>query len=206
MTDMVSIFIFDRMEVLDFAGPFEVFATASRLKARQQPDAPALFEVVTIAEQMHTVRARGGLMLVPHFNFASHTQTDILIIPGGNITAELAKPSVIDWIADSAQSARITASVCTGAFFLAKAGLLDKKEATTHWEDTDDLQSQFPLVNVKKDRRWIDTGAIVTSAGISAGIDMSLHLVARLAGEDLALRTAHQIEYKWKPGKEPAAP
>jgi transcriptional regulator GlxA family with amidase domain len=186
------------MEVLDFAGPFEVFATAARLRARQQPDAPALFEVVTVAEHMRTVRARGGLMVAPHFTIDSHPQTDILIIPGGNIATELAKGAVIAWIADAAKSARITASVCSGAFFLAKAGLLDGREATTHWEDLEDLQSQNPQVLVRKDRRWIDTGSIVTSAGISSGIDMSLHLVSRLAGEELAVQTARQMDYPWQ--------
>lgn len=197
MTNMVSIFIFDRMEVLDFAGPLEVFATASRLKARQQPAAPALFEVITIAETMRTVRARGGLMITPHFTFTSHPQTDILIVPGGNIAAELANQAVIAWIVEAARSARITASVCTGAFLLAKAGLLEGLEATTHWEDMEDFQKQFPGVRVCTDRRWVDCGSILTSAGVASGIDMCLHLVARLAGEELAQRTARQMEYAW---------
>jgi transcriptional regulator GlxA family with amidase domain len=198
MTDMIAIYIFDRMEVLDIAGPFAVFATAARLKARQQPDAPALFEVVTVAEQMESIRARGGLIIQPHFTISSHPGTDVLVIPGGNVAAELSKPNVIDWVADSARTARITAAVCTGAFLLGKAGLLDGREVTTHWEDIDDLQAAFPAVKVQKNRRWVDSGNIVTSAGISAGMDMSLHLVSRLAGEDLAVRTARQLDYEWR--------
>lgn len=198
MTDLIAIFLFDRMEVLDFAGPFAVFSTAARLKARQQPDAPGLFEVVTVAERMNTIRARGGLIIQPHFTIASHPGTDLLVIPGGNVAAELDKPNVIEWIADSARTARITAAVCTGAFLLAKAGLLDGREATTHWEDVQDLQVSFPAVRVVKGHRWVDTGNIVTSAGISSGMDMSLHLVERLAGEELAVQTARQLDYDWR--------
>ena len=198
MTEMVTIYVFDRMELLDFAGPFAVFTTASRLKAREQPDSTGLFEVVTVAERMDTIRARGGFILQPHFTISSHPGTDLLIIPGGNVTAELMKANVIEWIGQSARTAKITASVCTGAFFLAKAGLLNGREVTTHWEDADDLQAAYPDVKVRKDRRWVDSGNIVTSAGISAGIDMSLHLIERLVGLDLAQRTARQMDYKWQ--------
>jgi len=198
MTELVAIYVFDRVEMLDFAGPFEVFTTASRLKAREHPDTTGLFEVVIVAEEMGSIRGRGGYILQPHFTIASHPGTDILIIPGGNIAAEIQKKQVVEWVGDSARSAKITASVCTGAFFLAKAGLLDGREATTHWEDADELQETFPAVKVRKDRRWVDTGNIVTAAGISAGIDMSLHLIERLAGLDLAVRTARQMDYAWQ--------
>jgi len=102
---------------------------------------------------------------------------DVLIIPGGVVSAELDSPIVLEWIAATALQTEITASVCTGAFLLAKAGLLDTKSATTHWEDIDDLKTMFPAVTVRSGVRWIDEGRVVTSAGISAGIDMSLHLV-----------------------------
>ena len=105
---------------------------------------------------------------------------------------------MIDWIRESAPTARITASVCTGAFFLAKAGLLKGREVTTHWEDADELQAAYPDLKVRKDRRWVDSGQIVTSGGISAGIDMSLHLIERLVGLDLAQRTARQMDYEWR--------
>jgi transcriptional regulator GlxA family with amidase domain len=199
MTHLISIYIYERMAILDFAGPAEVFITASRLVAQAQPDAPTLFEVITVAEKLQTVTTRGGLIVQPHFTIDAHPMTDVLIIPGGKHDAELLKGDVIDWIAYAAQSARITASVGTGAFLLAKAGLLDGKQATTHWEHMDELQTMFPQVRVLRDRRWVDDGALITAAGLSCGIDMSLHLVARLAGDDLANRTARKLEYYWQP-------
>ncbi|MCP4623560.1 MAG: DJ-1/PfpI family protein [bacterium] len=126
-----------------------------------------------------------------------HRGINLLIIPGGVVTDELEKGRVISWIAESSDIADITGSVCTGAFLLAKAGLLQSKAATTHWEDIDDLRSMFPDIEIKKGVRWVDQGNIVTSAGISAGIDMSLHLVSRLADQDLADRTAKQMEFDW---------
>ena len=113
------------------------------------------------------------------------------------MTAELARPEVSQWIRDAARRSLVTASVCTGAFLLAKAGLLDAKQATTHWEDIDDFTAMFPSVEVQTNQRWVDQGSIVTSSGISAGIDMSLHLVERLAGRGLAERTARQMEWEW---------
>jgi transcriptional regulator GlxA family with amidase domain len=106
---------------------------------------------------------------------------------------------IIDWIARAGATATITASVCTGAFLLAQARLLHGKRATTHWEDIADLHAMFPDVLVQANARWVDAGPVITSAGISAGMDMSLHLVARLEGEELAIRTAHQMEYAWQP-------
>jgi transcriptional regulator GlxA family with amidase domain len=194
----VGIFLFDEVEVLDFSGPFEVFSTASRVHARLQPEAVQPFEVFTLADTRRTVKARGGLLVEPHFEIAEHPRLDILIIPGGIVTAELERAEVIDWIARTAQSSSVTASVCTGAFLLAKAGLLQNKEATTHWEDIEDLKRMFPDVIVKAGVRWVESGKVVTSAGISAGIDTSLHLVARFEGEDLARRTARQMEYDWQ--------
>ena len=102
-----------------------------------------------------------------------------------------------DWIARASLEARITASVCTGAFLLAASGVVTSDAVTTHWEDIADLRAQFPALNVREDLRWVDTGRIVSSAGISAGIDMSLHLVERLAGRELAERTARQMDYAW---------
>lgn len=101
-------------------------------------------------------------------------------------------------MAAQAARAELTASVCTGAFLLGKAGLLDGKRATTHWEDVADLRAMFPQVRVIEGARWVDEGSVVTSAGISAGLDMSLHVVARLAGSELAARTARQMQYEWR--------
>jgi transcriptional regulator GlxA family with amidase domain len=104
---------------------------------------------------------------------------------------------VQDWINRAASYTQITASVCTGAFLLAKAGVLTTQRVTTHWEDQDDLKSAFPSLDVISNVRWVDEGSVVTSAGISAGIDMSLHLVSRIAGLSLAERTARQMEFDW---------
>jgi transcriptional regulator GlxA family with amidase domain len=197
MTRSVGIYLFDEVEVLDFAGPFEVFSTAARVKERKQPDAPPVFELLTIADSIRLVRARAGLLVQPMFAIGQHAPLDVLIIPGGIVSAELERPEIIAWIRAAASTAALTASVCTGAFLLARAGLLSGKQATTHWEDLSDLQAMFPDVHVKSDTRWVDEGAIVTSAGISAGIDMSLHLVARLEGEELAHQTARQMQFDW---------
>ena len=198
MTVKVGIFVFPDVEVLDFAGPYEVFTTAARVSLRQNPAAGRPFEVFTVAESAATFKARAGLTVLPDFALGQHPAIDLLIVPGGVVTAELEKPVVVDWIAATAVQARITAAVCTGAFLLGQAGLLDGRRATTHWEDIADLRRDFPQIDVVADRRWVDEGSVVTSGGISAGIDMSLHLVERLAGRDLALRTARQMEYRWE--------
>lgn len=197
MSIAVGIFVFPDIEVLDFAGPYEVFTTAARVSQRQNPAAEKPFAVFTVGESPATFKARAGLTVVPDFPFGQHPTIDLLIVPGGVVTAELDKPAVIDWIAATAAQARLTAAVCTGAFLLGRAGLLDGRPATTHWEDIADLRRDFPQTEVLADHRWVDAGSVVTSGGISAGIDMSLHLVERLAGRDLALATARQMEYRW---------
>ena len=184
--------------MLDLGGPFEVFSTASRVKSRLQPDAPKPFEVFTIADTLRTIRARGGLMLQPNFALTNHPAIDLFIVPGGVVTAELKRNEIITWIAQTAARSSLTASVCTGAFLLAKAGLLRGKTITTHWEDIDDFKALFPDIPVERDKRWVDAGNIVTSAGISAGLDMSLHLVARLESDTLAVGTARQMDYDWQ--------
>jgi transcriptional regulator GlxA family with amidase domain len=197
MTINVGIYIYNDVEVLDFAGPFEVFSTASRVKARVDPGSHNLFHVFTIGEKMAPILANGGLQVVPKYDISGHPKIQLLIIPGGVVNDELRKENVISWILASSDMADITASVCTGAFLLAKAGLLESKTATTHWEDIDDLHSTFPDVKIKNNVRWVDEGAIITAAGISAGIDMSLHIVSRVADENLAARTARQMEFDW---------
>jgi transcriptional regulator GlxA family with amidase domain len=191
----VGMYLFDDVEVLDFAGPFEVFSTASRLAALRGEAAP--FRVVLIGRHGGAVRARGGLRVEVDTTFDAPLELDVLLVPGGVVTAELNDEKLIDWIARTAQKTQLTASICTGAFLLAAAGLLDDKHATTHWEDIDDLRRSFPKVHVEDGLRFIDLGPIVTSAGISAGLDMSLHLVRRLASPELAIATARQMDYDW---------
>ncbi len=197
MTRTIGIFVFDDVELLDLAGPYEVFTCASRVSARINPGAEEPFNVVTIGQSAAPRRARAGLAVMPDASFASQTAVDVLIVPGGVVTAELAKPEVTEWITRIATHSELTTSVCTGAFLLAQAGLLTGKRATTHWEDMDDLQTMFPQVAVQQQRRWVRDGKTVTSGGISAGIDMSLHLVETLVNRELALRTARQMEYTW---------
>ncbi|MEN0035957.1 MAG: DJ-1/PfpI family protein [Cellvibrio sp.] len=197
MSFNIGIFLFPEIEVLDFAGPYEVFTTATRVAAREGTLLPPIFNVYAIAESLEPVTARAGLKFIPDFQLNTHPGLDVLIIPGGVVNAEMQKPYVQDWISRTASSTAITASVCTGAFLLAKAGLLTTHKVTTHWEDQNDLKNMFPSLDVISDVRWVDEGSVVTSAGISAGIDMSLHLIERFAGLPLAERTAKQMEFEW---------
>jgi len=197
MTINVGIFLYNEIEVLDFAGPFEVFSTASRVSSRISEDSENLFNVFTVANDQKSILARGGLKITPTHSISNHPEINLLIIPGGIVTDELEKNHIVSWILNTSNSADITGSVCTGAFLLAKAGLLKSKRATTHWEDIDDLISMFPDIKIKKNVRWVDEGKIVTAAGISAGIDMSLHLVSRMANNKLARLTAKQMEFDW---------
>ena len=140
------------------------------------------------------MRARAGLNVLPNFSLQNCPAPHVLVVPGGVVDKEVGDANVIDWVRNQSAQAMITASVCTGAFILAKAGLLEGRTATTHWEDIADLQAEFGNVLVREGVRWVDEGAIVTSAGIAAGIDMSLHLVSRIAGKELAIATARQME------------
>ncbi|MDL9998491.1 DJ-1/PfpI family protein [Variovorax sp. J22P240] len=193
----VAILAFDDVEALDLAGPYEVFTTASRMARRAAPDAPSLFEVTCVARSLAPVRMRAGLSVLPKHSFADAPPADVLIVPGGVVDAAMQCAATLEWIASASRDARVTASVCTGAFLLAASGVLRDEPVTTHWEDIADLRTRFPSLDVREGVRWIDQGSIVTSAGITAGIDMSLHLVARLADEALALRTARQMDFTW---------
>lgn len=202
----IAILVFDEVEALDLGGPYEVFTTATRMQQRLQPGAADPFRVRCVARTAEPIRARAGLRILPDADFAHCPAPDVLIVPGGVVDGPRACPATLAWIAQAAAHARLTASVCTGAFLLADAGLLaEGAPVTTHWEDIADLRAQFPALGVVDHLRWVEQagGRIVSSAGISAGIDMSLHLVACLAGQPLAERTARQMDYAWNP--HPAA-
>lgn len=205
----VLILAFDGVEALDFAGPFEVFTTASRVEQRLRPGSPALFEVASVAHAaaVQAVQARAGLRLLANHTLADSPPADVLIVPGGVVDAPMASPETLRWIARTAAEAKIVASVCTGAFLLAASGVVTDDAVTTHWEDVAELRERFPSLDVREDVRWVDNGRVVSSAGISAGIDMSLHLVERLAGRELAERTARQMDYAWNrnPASSPSA-
>lgn len=198
MTYYVAILVFDDVEALDFAGPYEVFTTASRVHSRSHPHDPPLFATQCIARTEYSICARAGLRIIPDRTFALCTATDVLIVPGGVVDGPLACPETTAWIAATAATARTVASVCTGAFLLARSGVVTHGPVTTHWEDVEDLQRMFPSLQVQTGQRWVEQGHITTSAGISAGIDMCLHLVATLAGHELAVRTARQMDYAWQ--------
>jgi transcriptional regulator GlxA family with amidase domain len=188
----VGIYIYDQAEVLDFSGPFEVFSTAARISQSPEP-----FTVFLVSETGQTVTGRAGFSVNPSFGFHNHPQIDVLLIVGGVHTEEMKKPAVMSWIAKKALKAKLVASVCTGAFLLAEAGVLSNQNVTTHWEDISDLQQNYPSLHVHADKMWIDEGKIVTSAGISAGIHMSLHLISKLHSDELATQTAKQMEFHW---------
>ncbi len=199
MTLNVGIYVYDNAEVLDFSGPFEVFSTAARLKARKEPKTPKAFEVFLIADTQRPVQARAGFTVMPRYTIANHPPLDILIVPGGVHHVEVQRPEILAWLAQVAPGTQMTASVCSGAFILASAGILRGQPATTHWEDLAELQTTYPDLAVQPDVRWVDLGSLATSAGVAAGIDMSLHLVARFEGMELAVNTAHQIDFPWEP-------
>ncbi|MFC5475332.1 DJ-1/PfpI family protein [Paraherbaspirillum soli] len=195
----VGILVFDDVEILDFSGPYEVFSTAARVHGRTNghADAGQLFRCFLVAASMRPIRTRGGMLVLPDCVLPPVADIDVLLVPGGDVSVIRNNDAVIAWIAEQSRSTEIIASVCTGAFLLAKAGVLDGLDVTTHWEDLDELQSSFPKLTLQRDVAWVDCGKVLTSGGISAGVDMSLHLVARLAGRPLATATAKQMEYRW---------
>lgn len=193
----IGLLLFDEVEVLDACGPFEVFTVAGEL-ARTSDGRP-LLRVITIAGSAAPVVASGGLRIVPDHSIHDDPAFDVLVVPGGELAAiERVDEATVRWLAARHESARVTLSVCTGAFLLAQAGVLDGRPATTHWAAEEEFASRWPAVHVAREPRWIDDGDVVTSAGISAGIDASLHVVRRLFGADLAERTARLMEYDWR--------
>ena len=193
-TRTLAIVLFDDVEVLDFCGPFEVFSVANRFC-----DPPA-FRVLTVAQNPGPIQTRGGLSVNPHHQFLDCPQPDVLLVPGGQGTRkEMLNPALLDWIRPTAAKAELVLSVCTGSLLLAKARLLDGLEATTHHGAIDLLRQTATKAIVHADRRVVDNGRIVCSAGIAAGIDMSLHVVRRLLGAEVATKTARQMEYPWQP-------
>jgi transcriptional regulator GlxA family with amidase domain len=190
----VGILIFDEVEVLDFCGPFEVFSvTGGR-------DNLTPFNVFTVAEKGHSILARNHLSVNPSYTIQDCPQPDILLVPGGLGTRkEMHNPILIDWIRNSSQKAELILSVCTGALLLAKAGLIEGLAATTHHLAIDLLKKVAPHTLIQPNKRIIDNGRVIVSAGISAGIDMSLYVVAKLLGKEQALETATYMEYDWNP-------
>jgi transcriptional regulator GlxA family with amidase domain len=191
----VGIVIFPEVEVLDFAGPFEVLS-ATRLNEERRREEPSPFDVMLVAEQDGIVIATGGLGVVPHCTLENCPPLDILVVPGGwGTRKEISNERLLRWIADRAQGIETLASVCTGSMLLGQAGLLDRRHATTHWRALDWMRQSFPNVTVEDKLHVVEDGNVMTSAGISAGIDLALRMVARHCGETVARATARHMEY-----------
>lgn len=193
----VAVLLFDGAEELDFAGPYEVFAVAGRKLE------PSPYEVYTVAAHSGPVTARGGLSVNPRYTLAGCPPPDVLIVPGGRGARQaVLDASLIAWIAQTAAAAELTLSVCTGSALLGRAGLLEGREATTHHTAFDFLRESAPGAVVVEGRRIAGAGDVLTSAGISAGIDLALHVVARHHGEDAARLVAREMEYRWQPEED----
>ena len=185
-----AILLFDDVEVLDFAGPFEVFSVTNEL------DDYSILNVYTVARERAPVKARNGLSINPDYAINEAPAPGILIVPGGIGTRPvLQQHDVISWIKESANRAEKVLSVCTGALLLAKAGLLEGLRATTHHQVFEELAALAPNTEIVKGERFVDNGKIITSGGISAGIDMSLYVIELICGRDTAQRTAAYMEY-----------
>ena len=193
----VGIFIFDEVEVLDFAGPFEVFSRTRLLKGaesrRSNDSAP--FNPFTVSIDKKSLTATGGLKIIADYTFNNFPKIDILIVPGGYGTRTLLNNEILlKWIKAVSDKANITASVCTGSLLLAKAGLLEGKRATTHWGAIEALKSISKDIRVITERRVVND-EIITSAGVSSGIDMAFMIVENLYGEQVASDTSKYIEF-----------
>ncbi len=199
----VAIFIFDEVEVLDFTGPFEIFGVAGK-----QGGGEGHFEVFTVAEKP-TIAARNNLVVTPTYTFENCPIPDILLIPGGGgfhadgtpfgSRREMNNEKLLSWVKEMNEKVELLLSVCTGSLILAKAGLLEGLSATTHFKAVEQMREVAPNTKLFPEKRWVDNGRIILSAGVSAGIDMSLYVVGKLHGEDVAKATATYIQYDyWK--------
>jgi transcriptional regulator GlxA family with amidase domain len=188
----VAIFIFDDVEVLDFAGPFEVFNVTSEVAD------PTPFNTYTVALTEEPIKARGQLSINPHFSIDNCPTPDIILLPGGDGRRHLMKDDrVQSWIAEHANNVEKLLSVCTGAFYIAHSGLLSGLSATTHHGAFSEFKETFPDVMLVEDQRYVEEGNIITAGGISAGIDMSLYVVEKLLGKDKLALTLKEMEWQW---------
>src|SRR5262245_31368667 len=190
----VAIVLYDGVEILDFAGPTEVFTAAGN----------GSFRVFTVAPTHGLVLSQGVLSVRAEYSVDDAPTPDILVLPGGQSSGFTRSNAGMAWVRKVTARNELSMSVCSGAFILAQLGLLDGRPATTHWGAIPRLRSAFPKVQVKADVRFVDDGRIVTTAGVSAGIDGALHVVQRLLGDDVAWETARYMQYVWEP-KQSAA-
>ncbi|WP_062298973.1 DJ-1/PfpI family protein [Demequina maris] len=198
MATRALILLYDGFDLIDAGGPYEVLLTASRLLQRDGL-APE-FEVVLATPGGGDVTAFGGMTLTRLEASDLIGACDVLIVPGTiDVACAVGDGMLIETIERLARGAGMTASVCTGSFLLARAGLLDGAPATTHWEDLSDLAACADGIEAVGGVRWVDAGAVLTSGGLTSGMHLALHLVARITSVDLALRTARQLDMDWSP-------
>lgn len=194
MATRIGIFVFDGAEELDWAGPWEVLAAW----AQRYPEDDT--EVFTVSRTAGEITCAKGLRVLADYTWNTAPMMNVLIYPGGRGTREhVGDPAIHAWLEERASEADIVTSVCTGALVLADAGLLDGRPATTHWESLDTLAGLGKNIEVRPGDRFVDSGGIITAAGVSAGIDMALHLIVRLAGEDRAREVRRYIQYDPEP-------
>lgn len=196
-TFKVAVVVHEGVEILDFAGPMEVF---DAVPGKGAAGVDRWFETYTVAPRAENISSNGKSLVVrPTYSIENCPQPDILVIPGGNTRVLVDDPAFMKWVKETMPKTKITMSVCTGAFVLGAIGRLDGAKATTHHGAIAYLKQMFPKVDVRADERIIDNGKIVTCAGVSAGIDGALHLVARLVGRALADEAVERMEYDWRP-------
>jgi putative intracellular protease/amidase len=189
----LAIFVFEGVQIIDYTGPWEVFGHA------MSGEHETAFEIYTVAPKAGPITTAMGMSVNPKYTFANAPKADVLVLPGGNVDDFMDDPKVQQWIRESAKDAEIVLSVCNGAFFLGRAGLLDGLEATTFAGLIDELQKAAPKARVVRDKRFVDNGKIITSAGLSSGIDGALHVLERLFGKGSAQVAATSLEYDWRP-------
>ena len=193
----VGIVVFPDVEVLDFCGPFEVFSV-TRLNEAARREEPSPFEVLLVAERAGTITTTGGMKVIPDHTLDTCPPLDVLVVPGGwGTRAEIKNARLLAWIKERAARVETLTSVCTGSMLLGQAGLLDGRHATTHWRSLQWMRDSFPSVTVEEKLHVVEDGNVLTSAGISAGIDMALRVVARYHGEAVARNTARNMEYRY---------
>lgn len=201
-TRNVAIVVYDGVEVLDFAGPAEVFAAAAGQGASRGEPA---FNTYLVSKTRQAIVSQGFIDVLPDYAITDAPPPDIIVLPGGGTDRVLADPEWLAWVKTAAEGAETVLTVCTGAFIAGRLGLLDDQEATTWYAKVPALRAQTPRANVIPGRRFVDNGKVITTAGVSAGIDGALHLVARTLGRYVADRTAEYMEYAWAPPSYTAA-
>lgn len=190
----IGIFLFEGAEELDWAGPWEVLASWADRHPRDG------VEVLTLGRTAEPVTCAKGLVVVPDRSWESAPPLDVLVYPGGMGTRpQLEDRAVLDWVLGTAEAGTLMTSVCTGALVYAAAGLLDGRPATTHWASLDLLGGLGRGIEVRPEARFVDAGEVITAAGVSAGIDMALHLVARLHSPERAREVRRYIQYDPQP-------